>query len=352
MRIIANPLRNKGLPDGVLDDTPYPSVEAGNPKALLDRCPMHDATPLLNMADLANAHGVGSIHLKDERPRLNLGSFKALGAAYVIANLANNCDDPVSEKSLNGSTFVTASAGNHGLSVARGSQIFGAKAVIYIAETVPESFASRLRDNGADVRREGANYEASMAAALKAAEDNNWTLLSDSSWEGYNELPHRLMEGYLTLAEEIGVQIEVPPTHIFLQAGVGGMAGAVAAYFRKIWHASAKIIIVEPEAAPALIDSIIAQSPTTTDGPVSNMGRLDCKTPSFIALKGLARDADYFMTIDDQTASDALADLANNNCATTPSGGAGYAGFLAAKTELALDAEARILAIISEVDDA
>jgi len=110
--------------------------------------------------------------------------------------------------------------------------------------------------------------------------------------------------------------------------------------------------VVEPEAAPALIESITAQSPTTTEGPASNMGRLDCKTPSFIALKGLARDADYFMTIDDVTASNALHELASANCATSPSGGAGYAGFLAAITELGLDAEARILAIISEVAEA
>jgi len=318
MRIISNHMRKTGLPEGILEDTPFPSVDVANPNGLLARCPMHESTALLNLQDLARTHGVGSIHLKDERSRLNLGSFKALGAAYV----------------------------------ARGAQIFGAKAVIYIADTVPEAFAIRLKDLGADVVREGANYEASMAAAQKAAKENNWSLLSDSSWENYNEIPHRLMEGYLTLADEICTQIVAPPTHIFLQAGVGGMAGAVAAYFRKIWHNSPKIIVVEPEAAPALIESITAQSPTTTEGPASNMGRLDCKTPSFIALKGLARDADYFMTIDDVTASNALHELASANCATSPSGGAGYAGFLAAITELGLDAEARILAIISEVAEA
>ena len=108
------------------------------------------------------------------------------------------------------------------MSVAAGARIFGAKSVVYIAETVPDGFARSLRQKGAQVVRTGADYEASMAAAQKAAEDNGWTLLSDSSWPGYFDLPHRLMEGYLVMAAEASDALTEPPTHIFLQAGVGG----------------------------------------------------------------------------------------------------------------------------------
>jgi len=348
MRIMTNPMRKNGLPEGVLQDTPYPSLDVARPNELLARCPMHDPTPLHEITAMAQDHGVSSIWIKDERARLNLGSFKALGAAYVIADLANARSSPISELSMTGTTFVTASAGNHGLSLARGAEVFGAKAVIYIADTVMDSFATRLQETGATVVREGANYEASMQAARDAATQKGWTLLSDSSWEGYCDLPHRVMEGYLTLADEVLQQIDVPPTHIFLQAGVGGMASSVAAYFRKVWGDGPVITVVEPIAAPALFESILAKAPVTTQGPASKMGRLDCKEPSFIALKGLAKDADHFMTISDEDASDAQDQLHAQGYATSASGAAGVAGFLSAKQSLGISAESRILLIISE----
>lgn len=117
---------------------------------------------------------------------------------------------------------MTASAGNHGMSVAAGARVFGAKAVVYIAETVPEGFAGRLRDMGADVVRAGTDYAASMKAAETAASDNGWTLLSDSSWPGYVDLPWRLMEGYLVMAEEAVRQMPEVPTHVFCKPGSAG----------------------------------------------------------------------------------------------------------------------------------
>ncbi len=345
MRIISNPHRPSGLPTQILAATPYPSVDAERPANLLKQCPAYKATPLTDMKKLAGELGIGSLAVKDERTRLNLGSFKALGAAYVIADMANSAPD----QQLTGKTFATASAGNHGLSVARGAQIFGAKSVIYIADTVPAGFQARLEAFGATVVRKGHDYEASMTAAQEAATKNNWILLSDSSWDGYFEMSHRLMEGYLTMAAETVRQMDKPPTHIFLQAGVGGMASAVAAYFRKAWEDGPTIIVVEPDAAPALLESVKAGEPVDAPGPVSNMGRLDCKTPSFIALKGLARDADHFMTISDGEASKAAARLAAHDMATSPSGGAGLAGLIASKEALELGWNSRALLIISEI---
>ena len=241
-------------------------------------------------------------------------------------------------------TFVSSSAGNHGLSIAAGAKAFGARAVIYLSETVPEGFAERLRDLGAQVVRAGADYEASMTAAMAAADENGWTLLSDTSWPGYFDIPHRLMEGYLVMAEEAVRQMPEAPTHIFLQAGVGGLAGACAAYFRKAWGAGPQIFVVEPEFAPALQASIRAGECVNAAGPVSDMGRLDCKEPSLIALNGLARDADGFITISEDEGFAVLPILAAQGAETSTSGGAG----LAAAKEMNLGPEARVLCIISE----
>ncbi len=339
MKEIENPWRGQGLPDAVFAGAPAPSVDAESSEALIRKCLWPHETPLIETDALGPRTWV-----KDERVRMDRGSFKAFGAAYVIAHQAVATGAGDLSTALNGRTYVTASAGNHGLSVAAGARLFGARAVVYLADTVPEGFAQRLRDTGADVVRDGAEYEASMDAAARAATDNDWTLLSDSSWPGYFELPHRLMEGYLVMAAEVTRQIPEVPTHIFLQAGVGGLAGAAAAYFRRIWGDAPRIIVVEPEAAPALAASIKAGKSVVTNGPVSNMGRLDCKEPSLIALKGLARDADAFVTITEDEASDILPVLADAGLATSESGGAG----LAALHLMGLGPEARALCILSE----
>lgn len=278
---------------------------------------------------------------------MGLGSFKALGAAYVIAHEAAQAA-PEGEwaQALRGRTYVTASAGNHGLSLAAGARLFGAHAIVYLAETVPEAFAARLHSKGAEVVRAGATYEDSMAAAEASAHANGWTLLSDSSWPGYTGLPWRVMEGYLQLAAEAVSQIGAPPSHILLQAGVGGMAAAVAAHARAVWGDAPIIVVVEPAAAPALIESIRAGRCVTVQGPVSKMGRLDCKTPSLIALAGLARDADLFVTVHEEAAAEASAELAAEGLCTTPSGAAGVAALLSGLP--GVGAQARVLAIISE----
>jgi len=284
--------------------------------------------------------------VKDERSRMNLGSFKALGAAYVIASDAQ-------AGRAKGQTYVTASAGNHGLSVATGAAAFGASSVIYLAASVPDAFAAKLENIGAEVRWAGETYEQSMAAALKDAQDNGWNLLSDSSWDGYIDRPRVLMEGYTVLMREAVAQMPQEPTHIFLQAGVGGLATACAAYARQAWGQSPQITVVEPLAAPALFASVKAGAAQVTQGPVSAMGRLDCKEPSLIALKGLARDADGFMTITEDEGFKGAEACSAAGLPSTPSGAAGIAGLLAARRssmarDLGLDAAARVLVILSE----
>jgi diaminopropionate ammonia-lyase len=339
--VIDNPFRGRGLP-GMPRAL---GADSNAVAALLAQCPAHAVTPLVRSPDLARRAGVAELMIKDERQRMGLGSFKALGAAYAIAHEAAQAGGDLST-SLAGRTYVTASAGNHGLSVAAGARVFGAKAVVYLSEAVPQSFADRLEGRGARVVRSGKDYEASMAAAEEAATQHGWTLLSDSSWQGYMDLPFRVMEGYRQMAVEIVDQMPEAPTHVLLQAGVGGLAAAIAAELRLYWGAGPQIAVVEPDAAPALFESVRAGHPVTTTGPVSTMGRLDCKTPSLLALADLAVDADRFVTLSEDEAGAGAAALAEAGYRTTPSGGAGFAALLAGIDGVGPDA--RVLCIVSE----
>ena len=345
MKISHNPHRSIGLNVDILRDMPAPSTNAAQVQALLTRCPSAAVTPLVEATDMATDLGLGKISIKDERNRMGLGSFKALGASYVIAYSAVVQSQDQSQK-----TYVTASAGNHGLSVAAGAKAFGAASVVFICDTVPEAFATRLAAQGAQVMRAGKTYEQSMAAAQAAAEGNGWSLLSDSSWPGYSEPSHRLMEGYTALMAEADTQMQAP-SHIFLQAGVGGLAAAAAAMARKLWRQEPAIVVVEPHNAPALHDCIQAGDFVTATGPDSAMGRLDCKEASLIALKGLSYDADFFALISEEEGQAGADYAASHGMESTASGAAGLAGLLASQKHrdaLNLDSNAHVMLIMSE----
>ncbi|MCB1479434.1 MAG: pyridoxal-phosphate dependent enzyme [Rhodobiaceae bacterium] len=355
MHIESNGLRNSGIPVPAGEAHGGASTDVVEVLRLLSQCPKAQKTPLTAAEQISGQTATAAVFVKDERGRMGLGSFKALGAAYVVARDAAATRASDMNSALAGRTYVAASAGNHGLSVAAGARIFGARAAIYLADTVPEAFAARLRAKGAEVVRAGADYEASMAAAMKAAEDNGWTLLSDSSWPGYTEIPYRVMEGYLAMTAEAADQIEEaagPPSHILLQAGVGGLAAAAAAHARMRWGDGPVLIVVEPEAAPALQASIVAGKVARGDGPVSCMGRLDCKEPSMLALATLSKEADFFLTISESEARDAMPVLADAGLETTPSGGAALAALLAMgdaeKARLGIGPQSRVLAYLSE----
>lgn len=359
MKIIQNRYCGAGL--GGLDGEAHDDVssDVSAVRALLAQCPKAAETPLVDAASIADRIGVAKVFVKDERDRMGVGSFKALGAAYVIAREAEKRGGDDIATRLAGVTYVAASAGNHGISVAAGARVFGAQAVIYLSQTVPQGFADRLREIGATVVRAGEDYDASLEAAMSAANDNGWTLLADTSWPGYTEIPYRVMEGYLAMAAEAGEQLTArgtEPTHILLQAGVGGLAAAAAVQARKDWGVGASIIVVEPEAAPALQASIKAGGFARGDGPVSCMGRLDCKEPSILTLASLSRDANTFLTIGEDEAQAAMPALGDAGLATTPSGGAGLAALLAmdegTKAQLGLDETSVVLTYLSEGPDA
>jgi len=165
------------------------------------------------------------------------------------------------------------------MAVATGAQLFGAKARIYVSEEVPSSFATRLRERGAEACVAGATYEESLEAANADVSKTGALLLADGSWDGYLEPPSLVMEGYTVLAIELKNSFEASgnwPSDVYLQAGVGGLAAAVTYIIRKTWAVQPRIVIVEPTAARCLAISAEQGSLVDAQGPVSNMGRLDC----------------------------------------------------------------------------
>ncbi len=316
---------------------------------MLSLCPAYESSPLFRK----ELNGT-SFWLKDETNRMGLGAFKALGGVYAVLQLIIG-DEPepteislenINKKAAN-MTFVCASAGNHGMAVAAGAKIFGAKARIHLSATVPADFTKRLEDKGAEVIHSGENYEESVQAAIEDADKNGFIHLADGSWPGYTEAPRLVMEGYTVIAEEMRQTFEENsqwPTHVFLQAGVGGLAAAITYMIRKNWQVQPEIIVVEPDFAPCLKESKNAGEVVTVDGPDSNMGRLDCKTASMLAFEILNAGADHYVTVSDDMATLAAEEISAGGTPTTPSGAAGYAALKAYD----LPENAKPLLIISE----
>lgn len=301
---------------------------------------------------------------KDETQRMGLGAFKALGAPYALMRildemwqqktggpLPDDLNNPEFRAFAADQTFVCASAGNHGLGVAAGARKMGAKARVHLSDTVPETFARRLAGFGAQVVRSGAVYDDSITAATEDAERRGAVLLADGTWPGYTQIPKWVMEGYCVIAEELRAEFEktgIWPTHVFLQAGVGGLAAAMAHMIRFNWSRQPEIVVVEPGAAACLQASHKAGKPTRGDGPDSAMGRLDCKEPSIVALQVLERCNVNYETLTEAEGLNAAEELSRLVTATTPSGAAGFGGLQKGLRAGLYGGEVRPLVIISE----
>ena len=330
---------------------------------LTRQCPVYQPTPLLKI----KAPSGHQLIVKDETSRFRMGAFKALGGIYAMAVVLlarwrdeNQTDlEPeclFTEEIQTWSrqfTFVCASAGNHGLAVARGAKLFNAGCRIHLADNIPAAFENRLLTLRATVVHSGANYEESMRAAM-ADSVNGEILLSDSAWPGYSHIPFLVMEGYTVMAEEVQAALQAGgpwPTHVFLQAGVGGLAAAMTCHIRSIWPHQPTIIVVEPDAAACLKESHRREILTEVKGPVSSMGRLDCKLPSTLAFDILHRQADQFVCISDLDAERAVEFLATHQLLTTPSGAAGVAAVLSATEQnLEIPDNAVCLALVTEAE--
>lgn len=332
-------------------------------------------TPLHHLRGLAADLGLEALHVKDEGARLGLGSFKALGGAYALMILvkeeaerrlgravmiADLMTDEI-RKIAGTMTFACATDGNHGRSVAQGAQLMGAKAKIFVHSGVSEARIAAIARFGADMIRVPGNYDDSVAEAAKVAGENGWTVLSDTSWPGYEYIPGLVSQGYIAMVREVLDELPQPPTHVFLQAGVGGFAAAVAGHMAlELGDRRPHVTVVDPARAACLYESAKVGHPVkVAESQSTVMAMLECYEPSLVAFRVLSRVADGFMTVEEDTAPEVMRRLANPVAADPPvvageSGGAGLAGVMAvlrdaaAAKRIGLGPEARVLVFNTE----
>ena len=361
LRWLLNPRR--GLP-GL---TVLPAGGFRRARAEITAWPGYAPTPLRELPILATQAGVASVQVKDEARRFGLGSFKALGGAYAvlgvmqaelarqgIAKAASAAELIAGIYWSAGITVTCATDGNHGRSVAWGAERFGAKCVIFVHPGVSQGRRVAIAAYGAEVREVPGTYDDSVRAASAAAEANGWHVVSDTSWPGYTEIPREVMQGYRLMAAEALEQWEgPPPTHAFVQGGVGGMAAAVSVQLRTLQPAPA-LVVVEPHDAACLLASAEAGAITAAGGLDTIMAGLACGEPSLIAWQELERAAAAFLSIPDDAAVTAMRVLAGCGVVSGESGAAGLAGLLRAaaepqaRTALGLDSTSRVLLFSTE----
>ena len=341
--------------------------------------PGYAATPLHRLDALAATLGLAWLRYKDERGRFGLGSFKALGGAYAVANVlrhrvmaARGLPNVTSQQLLSGAfadivrqaTVTCATDGNHGRSVAWGAQLFGCRCVIFVHEHVSAGRRDAIARYGAEVREVKGNYDDAVRHAAATAQANGWTVVSDTSYPGYRDIPLDVMHGYGVMAAEIADQLAgTPPTHVFAQAGVGALAAAVCASFWLRWgEARPRFVVVEPTHADCVYRSLEAGRPVVVEGSLDTvMAGLACGEVSELAWEILRGGADAAVALDDAYALEAMKLLASPSAGDPPivageTGGAGLGALLAARdypeirAVLALDRNSRVLLLGSEGD--
>ena len=260
-------------------------------------------TPLVNLIKLSNKLKLNNIFYKDESKRFHLKSFKALGGAYAV------------EKTTQGNKNIivaTATAGNHGRSVAWGAQRLGLKCKIFISEYVSEARANSMRKLDAEVIRVNGNYEKSLERCISESNKNGWEIVQDVAWENYEYVPKLTMAGYSVMIKEISNQTDQYITHVFLQAGVGGMASGAIAGIAKYFKRIPKIIIVEPENADCVLKSVENGSLQKVNiKKESIMGGMSCGEVSLVPWKILKESVNSCTSVTDENVDLTVAMLKN-----------------------------------------
>ena len=339
--------------------------------------PDYAPTPLTPLPELARRLGVHEIWYKDERTRFGLKSFKALGGAYAVANVLKRAirdagRGEATAMDLVAGTFrdvaaaitvTCATDGNHGRSVAWGARLFGCRCVIFVHEHVSQGRRDAIARYGAEVVEVKGNYDDSVRHAAAAAAAGGRTVVSDTSYPGYRDIPADVMHGYGVMAAEIAAQLERPPTHVLVQAGVGALAAAICADFWFRWGAARpRFIAVEPTTADCIAQSLAAGHPVAVTGALDTvMAGLACGEVSTIAWEILATGADAAVAVADRYALVAVRAFADPTpgdpaIVSGETGAAGLAALFAAQDDpairaaLALDARSRVLLLGSEGD--
>ena len=266
----------------------------------------YNPTPLILLNKLSNDLNLKNIFYKDESKRFDLKSFKALGGAYAVEKISNGKKDIV---------ISTATAGNHGRSVAWGSKRLGLKCKIFISENVSDARGKAMEKLGAEVIKVKGNYENSLNECIKQSNKNNWQIVQDVAWENYMQVPKYTMAGYAVMMKEIVDQIDNNKiTHVFLQAGVGGMAGGMIAGIARYLQNIPTVIIVEPDSAACVMASIKAERIKKINiEKESLMGGMSCGEVSLVPWEILKNSIKYCVSLPDDNIGHAMKFLGNGN---------------------------------------
>ena len=283
--------------------------------------PMYQKTPLRDLKHLAGLMGIRKFLVKDESYRFGLNAFKVLGGSYAIGNyLAKKLGIPLKDlpyermisdeihRQLGEITFITATDGNHGRGVAWTANQLKQHAVVYMPKGTSLERLENIRKEGAEASITDLNYDDAVRKAAQEAKEKGWVLVQDTSWDGYEDIPRWIIQGYGTMALEAYEQLPERPTHIFLQAGVGSMASAVSGFFANAYPGEEKpvIVIVEPDQADCIFRTAQAADgrlhSVTGDMPTMMAG-LACGEPCRLGWDVLAGAADYALHCDDSIAA-------------------------------------------------
>lgn len=290
--------------------------------------PMYNITPLIKMKNTAKLFNVSDIYVKDESCRFGLNSFKPLGCTYAIAKYFSKIlNINISELSYNrlrstalqhkykDLTFVAATDGNHGRAVAWTARQLGMKSLIYLPKNTTCERECNIKKEGAITKILNLNYDDTVRFASNIAQKNNWPIIQDTSWEGYEDIPKWIMQGYATIAYEISKQISVIPTHVFLQAGTGSFCSSIIAYLSSFYGSkSPKIIVIEPKNANCYFlsaNSAKKEVQTCSGNLDTIMVGLACGEPNKMAWDIAKEYADFFITIPDYIAAKGMRILGN-----------------------------------------
>ena len=287
--------------------------------------PQYAVTPLARLSRMAGHLGLKDVFVKDESYRFGLNAFKVLGGSFAMARyIAKELGKSVDEMSYDyltsdqlkqefgQATFFTATDGNHGRGVAWAANRLGQKAVVHMPKGSSKSRFDNIAREGAKVTIEEVNYdECVRIAAAEAAETRRGVVVQDTAWDGYEEIPAWIMQGYGTIAMEAAEQLKslgaARPTHIFVQAGVGSLAGAVVGFFHNLFPENPpKTIIMEAQAADCLYRGAVAGDGQlrTVDGDLQTiMAGLACGEPNTISWDILRNHASFFVSCPDWVAA-------------------------------------------------
>ncbi|NLC31970.1 MAG: diaminopropionate ammonia-lyase [Clostridiales bacterium] len=283
--------------------------------------PQYAQTPLIKLHQLANSLGLGALYVKDESCRFGLNAFKVLGGSYAMGrwiaqklgfspeelSFEKLTSQPV-RQALGEVTFVCATDGNHGRGVAWTAKMLKQKAVIYLPRGTAKQRLDSIRTCGAQAYIMDMNYDACVRLANQRAREEGWVLVQDTAWDGYEEMPSWIMQGYTSMVLEALRQLgDTIPTHVFLQAGVGSMAGAAAGLMRDFYgDKKPLIIVVEPNRADCLFGSAAANDGklhVVTGDMDTIMAGLACGEPCTIAWEVLKETADFAVSCPDWVAA-------------------------------------------------